>query len=159
MLNNEWLARTYGYQSGHFGVDYRKMNANIDYRLEYIKENLFAATVEIGEAANEIPWKSWAKGDKQAIFEAKRGKALGEIVDVLFFLANTLTALGVSDEELERAYLAKMGVNQTRQAIGYDGASTKCSACNGATDEPGYKPIKVDDQLYCSSECAGTEAA
>lgn len=159
MLNNQWLARQYGYQNKNFGVDYGRMIDDIEYRMTYMKENLFAAMVEIGEAANEQPVKSWAKGDKQAIHKAKRGKYVGEMVDVLFFIANALTAAGVTDAELDRAYLAKMGVNEARQANGYDGASTKCEKCNGATDEPGYEPVEIDGRLFCSNECADTKAA
>lgn len=154
MLNNEWLAKTYGYQSTHFGVDYHRMRSDIEYRMTYMKENLFAAVVEVGEAANEQPVKSWAKGDKQAIHEAKRGKYLGEMVDVLFFIANALTAAGITDAELEQAYLAKMGVNQARRANGYDGVSTKCEKCNGATDEPSMVPVEADGRLFCSADCA-----
>lgn len=159
VLNNEWISQTYGYQSGHFGVDYHRMRTDIDYRIDYLTTNLFAATIEIGEAANEVPWKPWAKGDKQAIYEAKRDKFVGEMVDVLFFIANALSAAGVTDAELETKYLAKMGVNQARQRQNYDGVSTKCERCNGATDEPGHEPFKVAGHLFCSPECAAAAAA
>lgn len=155
MMRDEWLANTYGYQGTHFGIDYRAFNRDIDARMDYLKTNLFAAMIELGEAANEVPWKPWAKGDKQAIYEGKRDKFVGEMVDVMFFIANALTAVGVTDTELNERYLAKMQVNQDRQKNGYDGASTKCANCNGATDEPGMPaPMRSQDgRLFCSADC------
>lgn len=142
-MNDEWIGQTYGYQSTHFKVDYRRMKTDIDYRMEYLKTNLMAAMVELGEAANEVPWKPWAastSAERQALYEAGRQRCVGELVDTLFFVANALTSLNVTDSELTWAYESKRKKNVARQESGtYDGITTgKCAmpGCGRALDEP-----------------------
>lgn len=141
-MNDEWLSGTYGYQSTHFKVDYRRMQTDVKYRMDYLQTNLLAAMVELGEAANEIPWKPWAATsdtDRQKLFDEGRQRFVGEMVDVLFFVANAFTAAGVTDRELQLAYTAKKRVNEDRQASGsYDGITEKCAlpGCGRALDEP-----------------------
>jgi hypothetical protein len=154
MLNNEWLSKTYGYQSTHFGVDYRRMETDIEYRLDYIKTNALGMQSEIIEALDETPWKPWASGDKKAHFDDGRDRYVKELIDVLFFAANALTAAKVTDDELEQRYLAKMTVNQNRQRDGYDARSTKCATCARALDEPNApEPVRANERLYCSTSC------
>jgi hypothetical protein len=159
-MKDEWLSETYGYQSTHFKVDYRRMQTDVEYRLAYLKENLWAAMVELGEASNELPLKSWAASspeERQALYEAGRARFVGEVVDVLFFVANALTAAGVTDSELQWAYGSKKRVNENRQASGtYNGVTDeKCKACHRALDEPGKQDVIVNRLgTYCSIDCA-----
>lgn len=159
-MNDEWLSGTYGYQSTHFKIDYRRMQTDVNYRMSYLQTNLLAAMVELGEAANEIPWKPWAATndtDRQKLFDDGRHRFVGEMVDVLFFVANAFTAAGVTDRELRLAYTAKKRVNEARQESGtYDGLSTdKCErrGCNKALDEPGADVYTTARGRFCSVEC------
>jgi hypothetical protein len=89
---------------------------------------------EIGEMMAEYPGcKDWVV-DRSAL---NRDAFLNEAVDVLHFFANVLTALEFTDEDLTRAYYAKMQRNRERMASGiYDGVSSKCSSCHrDYTDE------------------------
>lgn len=153
----DWLRDQREYQSDVYGVAYEVFGLDKNARTDYVSMNLTAAMIEIGEAYQEVPWKPWAKVNKEEVWKEKRGKFIGEIVDVLFFLANSLTAVNCTDEELAKAYQAKMGVNQKRQAEGYDGVSTKCTQCGAALDEPGMDintAIKNSNgQLFCSTKC------
>lgn len=162
-MKDEWLSTTYGYQSKHFGIDYRRMNGDIDYRIDYLKTNLMAAMVELGEASNEIPWKPWAASseeERERLFADGRDRFVGELVDVLFFVANALTAANVTDGELVTRYAAKKAVNEGRQASGsYDGMTTgKCErdGCSRATDEPGLEYVTTGIGRFCSLTCAMT---
>lgn len=163
-MNDEWLSGTYGYQSTHFKVDYRRMQTDVKYRMDYLQTNLLAAMVELGEAANEIPWKPWAASsdtDRQKLFDEGRQRFVGEMVDVLFFVANAFTAAGVTDRELQLAYTAKKRVNEDRQASGsYDGiTSAKCAriGCNKAIDEPGVESYATAHGVFCSVECVAAD--
>lgn len=64
--------------------------------------------------SREFSWKYWAR-DRAFVI---REKVLGELVDVVHFIANMLTAIGVTDDEWEAAYQAKQQVNRERMASG-----------------------------------------
>jgi hypothetical protein len=160
-MKDEWLSKTYGYQSTHFGIDYHRMNGDIDYRMDYLKTNLFAAMLEVGEAAAETPWKPWAstsEEERERLFADGRDRLVGELVDALFFIANALTAANVTDTELSDRYAAKKAVNEGRQASGtYNGMTTdKCDrdGCTRATDEPGNDYVTTHIGRFCSVDCA-----
>lgn len=152
-----WLERQKQYQEETYGVDYAEM-WETDKVVEYVSTMLTAAQIEVAEAYQEVPWKPWANLTPQQRTERlmeNAGKVTGELVDVMFFIANVLVALGISDQAFEAAYLAKMGVNKVRQLEGYDGISTKCAKCSRALDEPGAAPpIHQDGKKYCGFICA-----
>ena len=152
-----WLRDQREYQSQVYGVAYEVFGLDKDARTDYVSMNLTAAMIELGEAYQEVPWKPWAKVNKEEVWKEKRGKFIGEIVDTLFFLANSLTAVGCSDEELKLAYEAKRGVNKKRQDDGYDGVSTKCAHCGSALDEPGMEHnVYITDgkgKKFCTTRC------
>ncbi len=125
---DEWTERQYTYQRQSFDIDLHKLTE--EERLAYIDTMLKAAMLEIGEAFNEFSWKPWASNQF-----LNRDAVVGECVDVLFFIANTLAALGVSSRELDQKYLSKMGINTARQERGYDTGTTKCVKCKRALDD------------------------
>jgi hypothetical protein len=102
--------------------------------------NSLAAIKEISEATDETRWKPWAvlEEDEEVI---DKDAFLKEIVDVEHFLANLLVAAGVTDEEHDAAYLAKMQVNRERmaQAGGYQSRKgiDKCELCGRSFDDVG----------------------
>lgn len=137
MQFNEWLADQRRYQAETFGIDYDKMNVDVDALTTYVTMNLNAAFLELAETQQEVPWKPWAKTEKRAeVWETGRDKVVGELVDVLMFVGNVLTAVGCSDEELAERYGEKLEVNRQRQTAGYDGRN-KCDSCGRAFDDKG----------------------
>lgn len=153
-----WLDRQREYQTRVFGVDYERMWSDPDAveLTRYVTEMFNAAFLELAEAQQETPWKSWAMTENRVVaWQECAGKVHGELVDVMFFIANILAALGVTDKGLHERYLAKMGVNEQRQEDGYDGVSTKCPFCRRALDEPGTVPFHAANGFdYCSTLCA-----
>lgn len=128
-LFGEWLEEQYVYQRQAYGNDLHKLSE--DDRLAYLDEMCKAAMLEIGEAFNEFSWKSWASRQFR-----NKDALTGELVDVLFFVANALVANGVTSEELAAKYRGKMQINTKRQVDGYDGVSGKCPECRRALDDP-----------------------
>lgn len=151
MRFDEWLHTQRAYQVETFKVDYPHMQRDVDNRTAYVTMNLNAAFLELGEAQQETPWKPWAKTqDRQATWDKNRDKFVGELVDVLFFIGNALTAVGCTDEELAVRYQQKMDVNIQRQRAGYDGTN-KCANCGRAFDDAGVKVGGriAPDIVYC----------
>ncbi len=85
--------------------------------LTYIREQSLAAFVELGEFISTLKWKPWA-AEPRTPTDEEREDAVEEMVDVLHFVANDLVALGVTDSELNRAYIRKMQKNRERMATG-----------------------------------------
>ena len=134
-------------QSDTFGRNFQRML--ISDRIQFIKEMQQAAVSELGEALDEIGWKSWATSR-----HINREAFIAELVDVLHFWINMLIALGDDPadiaDEVFRGYLAKRQRNAARQVEGYDGVSTKCSHCGRALDDPAVGCWRRDDQGYCA---------
>jgi len=107
-----WLASTVKLQDEAYGVTPTR---DVVTRAKLLKENLFAAIIELAEASREFSWKSWAHD----IAFFNRDRLLEELVDVAHFIANMLVSMGVTDEEWEAAYQAKQAVNRQRQIDGY----------------------------------------
>lgn len=152
----KWLAIQKAYQEVTYGVDFEDMwrERTADELTRYVTMNLNAAFLELAEAQQETPWKPWVTIDKQLAWRANGERFAGELVDVMFFIANALLAAGVTDEWLAEHYAAKMAVNQRRQVEAYDGVSTKCPTCKRALDEPGQVLYTHDVVVYCSQSCA-----
>lgn len=157
----DWLRNQKKYQEETYEVDYDAMWRD-NQVVEYVTTMLTAAQIEVAEAFQEVPWKPWAKLTplkRSETLADRDAKITGELVDVMFFIANVLVALEVTDEEFATAYAAKMGVNQQRQADGYDGITTKCTNCKRALDEPG-SPVPIDhyNGTFCSRACLNEDA-
>ena len=88
----------------------------------FIQFTTLAAIAELSEARQLLAWKPWTqrRGRPTDAGQTAR-KYLEEVVDVLHFVGNLLTAFGVTDTELTQAYLRKMGRNLERQLAGYQG--------------------------------------
>lgn len=137
----DWLETQDAYQRQSYGLHLRKMPE--DERLRYIDEMLKAAMLELGEAFNEFSWKSWASN------KFRNQDALnGELIDVLFFVANALVANGCTSEQLTQSYRRKMNINTKRQTDGYDTSVGKCGRCKRALDDPAVTCTSIT----CSQE-------
>lgn len=157
MKFDEWLHGQRVYQVETFGVDYAQMMKDVNAKTDYVTMNLNAAFLELGEAQQETPWKPWVKtGNRETQWQKKRDAFVGELVDVLFFVANALTAVNCSDEELATRYQQKMDVNIQRQAAGYDGLN-KCTQCGRAFDDTHQNATLIirrsEGQQFCDTTC------
>lgn len=126
-LFGSWIKKTKTLQEEFFNQKFEDFDQK---RLEdWIRVNVLAAEDELHEALAEVSWKPWASSEY-----FNRDAFLGEIVDALHFVANLLAGAGITDEELNTAYLAKMERNRKRQSEGYTGLD-KCSICKRAADD------------------------
>lgn len=106
---DELQRETYGY-----GNMYEKALVDPAVAVEYLDWNQTAAVQELAEVREEFSWKPWAKDEPFV----NRERVRDEIIDVLHFLGNMLTVVGVTDEELEAAYKRKQAINKRRAASG-----------------------------------------
>lgn len=125
MLFGNWLEATRRLQEDVYGVDYDAVRSDPDAFANYLVIQLFAAVDEISEVADEIGWKPWSKSRGWV----NEDNALKEIVDVLHFVANVAAMIGITDSQLEQAYIHKMRVNEIRQRIGYEQANKPLPLC------------------------------
>lgn len=109
-----WLASTDVLQRESFGFDWELIGRTPANVAASLKDNIFAAMIELAEASVEFSWKHWAKDEP--FYDRER--VLAEFVDVAHFLANGLHAMDVTDEEWEAAYKAKQDKNRRRMATG-----------------------------------------
>jgi dimeric dUTPase (all-alpha-NTP-PPase superfamily) len=112
---SRWLARTKRLQSEYYGVDFDKLRSTPNALADYLMWNNLAARDELSEVLAESAWKPWS--DIRGTFN--KDAMRDEIVDVLHFIANIACAVGITDEELSEAYLAKMEENRRRRRDGY----------------------------------------
>lgn len=134
---NDWLKIQKEYQQETYGTDIDSMATDVEARTTYTTWNILAAHAELSEALEETPWKPWSSRDKKEMWHKNRDSFVSELVDVAFFLANAAIAAGVSDEEWNEKYQAKMEVNRKRQRTGYDANATKCPNCRRELDKKG----------------------
>lgn len=153
MQFNEWLASQRQYQQETFGVNYTSMANDVDELTAYVTMNLNAAFLELAETQQEVPWKPWAKTEDRAKkWETGRDKVIGELVDVLMFVGNVLTAVDCSDTELAQRYEQKLNINRQRQAVGYAN-DNKCGGCGRAFDDHGVKCVGFMNMMPHCENC------
>ncbi len=149
----EWLSRTRDLQRSAYDVDPVKLEREA--RATYTRWNVLAATAELHEFLQEVRWKPWAmfQGDIP-----DRPAAVGELVDVMHFIANLLVMLSVDGEELTQRYLDKMEVNAERQDGGrYDEETAKCPSCGRDLEEAGGS-MTVSGKVLCTNCLTAGEA-
>jgi dimeric dUTPase (all-alpha-NTP-PPase superfamily) len=69
---------------------------------------------ELAELTDSVPWKWWAKYQK---FDEQNARV--EVVDLFHFLISLAQVLGMSADDVYRAYVKKNQVNFQRQDLGY----------------------------------------
>lgn len=109
-----WLHLTKQVQTDIYGYDFDALQVDVKGQAEYIWWNVFAAQQELAELSVEFSWKPWAV-DKPFV---NRQRIMDEAVDVLHFMGNMLTAIGVTDDELNEAYRRKVQLNIQRKQSG-----------------------------------------
>ncbi|MCA1808782.1 MAG: dUTPase [Kiritimatiellia bacterium] len=81
---------------------------------EWVLNYTRAMSQELAELTDSVPWKWWAKYQK---FDKQNARV--EVVDMFHFLVSLAQVLGMSAEDVHRAYLEKNKVNFQRQDSGY----------------------------------------
>lgn len=160
-----WLGSTLDLQIKSYGQDPSKLEG--EERMDFIRWNILAATDELHEALNETGWKPWVTSN-----HLNREEFIGEMVDVLHFIANLLVTAGCTGEELGRRYAEKQYRNAKRQEEGYTGTD-KCPTCRRAFDDldavrmnsglmggamPYPMRVRLNGIVYCSDTCAHASA-
>lgn len=132
----EWLLSTRVLQRQSFGRDPALLQgADL---AEYIRWNTLAAHAELTEALDEVDWKPWTVTEDGI---RNRDAFVGELVDVLHFVANMLVAAKCTDAELSLKYALKQQKNRERMASKtYDGKN-KCPVCQRAFDDPATRCV------------------
>lgn len=69
---------------------------------------------ELAELTDSVPWKWWAKYQK---FDDQNAKV--EIVDLFHFLVSLALSMGMTADDIFKAYVQKNEVNHKRQESGY----------------------------------------
>lgn len=94
------------------GVDTSNMSEadKTKWVLNYVR----ATTQELAELTDSVPWKWWAKYQK---FDEQNARV--EVVDLFHFVISLAQVLGMSSEDVFKAYMAKNKVNHQRQDSGY----------------------------------------
>jgi hypothetical protein len=111
-----------------FGSDPK--NLNDEQKLDWIRWNVLALEDELHEALAETGWKPWAKSK-----HVTRDAYVSELVDAFHFLMNLMLVVDCDAEEFLGKYFEKRGLNEKRQAAGYDGVTGKCPQCKRALDD------------------------
>ena len=111
-----WLESTEQLQRQTYGYSFTSspLQPDAEETAHYLDWNATAAVQEMAEVREEFSWKPWAKDEPFV----NRDRVRDEVIDVLHFLGNILTAIGVTDEELEQAYKVKQNINRQRAASG-----------------------------------------
>ena len=81
---------------------------------EWVLNYCRALSQELAELTDSVPWKWWAK---YQTFDKQNARV--EVVDLFHFLVSLAQVLGMSAEDVHRAYVQKNQVNIERQDTGY----------------------------------------
>ena len=73
-----------------------------------------AASQELAELTDSVPWKWWAK---YQTFDKQNARV--EVVDLIHFVVSLAQVLGLSADDVYQLYLKKNEVNFQRQDSGY----------------------------------------
>jgi hypothetical protein len=111
-----WLESTDKLQRETYGYGSQYQLALLEPKImaDYLDWNQTAAVQELAEVREEFSWKPWAT-DTSFV---NRDRVRDEIIDVLHFLGNMLTVMGVTDDELAEEYQKKQEINRRRAASG-----------------------------------------
>ncbi len=83
-------------------------------KIKWLLNYCRAMSQEIAELTDSVPWKWWAKYQK---FDEQNARV--EVVDLFHFLISLAQVLGMSADDVFRAYVRKNEDNFRRQETGY----------------------------------------
>lgn len=147
----DMFARQYELQTETYDVNLHEMTP--EQRIQYIKDNVLAATDELHEVLGETGWKPWATS-RHLNDEAY----MNEIVDLWHFVMNLMLATGHHPdflaEQLYFRYIQKNRKNAKRQEDGYDGVAGKCPGCKRAYDDTAVLCEQTEIGQWCETQHA-----
>ncbi|MGI6086748.1 MAG: dUTPase [Kiritimatiellia bacterium] len=108
----EEIFRLQGELNRRIGVD--TLNMPEEDRPEWTLNYCRALSQEIAELTDSVPWKWWAKYQK---FDLQNARV--EVADMFHFLVSLAQVLGMSAQDIYKAYRQKHQVNLNRQDSGY----------------------------------------
>jgi dimeric dUTPase (all-alpha-NTP-PPase superfamily) len=108
----EEIFRLQGELNCRIGVD--TLNMPEKDRPEWTLNYCRALSQEIAELTDSVPWKWWAKYQK---FDLQNARV--EVADMFHFLVSLAQVLGMSAQDIYKAYCQKHQVNLNRQDSGY----------------------------------------
>ena len=108
----EEIFRLQGELNRRIGVD--TLNMPEKDRPEWTLNYCRALSQEIAELTDSVPWKWWAKYQK---FDLQNARV--EVADMFHFLVSLAQVLGMSAQDIYKAYRQKHQVNLNRQDSGY----------------------------------------
>lgn len=94
------------------GVNPRDMNE--DEQVKWILNYTRAASQEMAELIDSVPWKWWAKYQE---FDVQNAKV--EVVDLFHFIISLAQVLGMDAQDVHNLYNQKNKLNFKRQDDGY----------------------------------------
>ncbi|MGC8988864.1 MAG: dUTPase [Verrucomicrobiia bacterium] len=115
MTDTDRLAELFQMQRAlneRIGVHTERMSS--EERIKWILNYCRAMSQEIAELTDSVPWKWWAKYQK---FDEQNARV--EVVDLFHFLISLAQVLGMSADDVFRAYVEKNKINLQRQETGY----------------------------------------
>ncbi|MDH7503424.1 MAG: dUTPase [Verrucomicrobiota bacterium] len=115
MTDTDRLAELFRMQRAlneRIGVHTERMSS--EERIKWILNYCRAMSQEIAELTDSVPWKWWAKYQK---FDEQNARV--EVVDLFHFLISLAQVLGMSADDVFRAYVEKNKINLQRQETGY----------------------------------------
>ena len=133
---NEWIAITKELQLNGFHRDLESLEG--DERADALHADITGMMSEVVEISNEIGWKPWVKNRGWY----NHDEVMGEVVDLLHFVANVLVTCHIDGDQLADAYLSKVTKNYSRQARGDDGVDRICRNCHRSLDDVGTVILK-----------------
>lgn len=83
-------------------------------KIKWILNYCRALSQEIAELTDSVPWKWWAKYQK---FDEQNARV--EVIDMFHFLISLAQVLGMTADDVFKAYVEKNKVNLQRQETGY----------------------------------------
>lgn len=81
---------------------------------EWVLNYTRAASQELAELVDSVPWKWWAKYQEMDLQNARV-----EVIDLFHFIISLAQVLGMTAEDVHDLYLKKNEVNFKRQDTGY----------------------------------------
>lgn len=111
-----WLESTKELQEKVYGYDFAAMARQPRLVCDYLAHMAMGVFSELSEVLYEFEWKRWTTD--MPWFD--RDRIIDECIDIQHFVGNMLVAVGCSDEEYQRRYMAKQDKNRQRMAVGYE---------------------------------------
>lgn len=110
-----WLESTKVLQEQSYGYDFATMARMPRQLCDYLAHMTMGIFSELSEVLYEFEWKRWTTD--MPWFD--RDRIIDECIDIQHFVGNILVAVGCSDEEYQRRYMAKQDKNRERMSTGY----------------------------------------